>query len=165
MCFARIKMSNMLHSITKINKPLNKITFENIDAFYTICVFIGNDRYKIRFDSVHDCCEEFGFKSYLGGYYEVEKGKTSLDVMDYTSEIHKTITDIDIFMKKSYRAELVKKTISMEFYSEDIPIFTLEFYNQHNGYYSHSLFVELSENYNENAVHVEEPMKIFVTSI
>ena len=90
-------------------------------------------------------CEVF---TYLGDNIEIED-KTENDIMDFVDILGNTITTIKIEERQGNTSDGLGNTCGsmlVKFLNgEENVLFTLEFNNWHNGYYPHSLNVNLYE--------------------
>lgn len=153
--------SKILREIKNINKSVKSITFREQKSTsrydynnFNFQVLLDNDKYEFKFNSENNCCEEFGYLTYLGD------GKIN-DIIYNNELLDKNISKILILYKSDDldRFSSIQQKILIQFIKIDDVLFTIQFYNNHNGYYPHSFIVNLYENNDAT------PIKIFSTSI
>jgi hypothetical protein len=148
----------ILHTFSKINKKIKKITYEDKNGFYNIRVHLERDIYEFLFESGTWCCEIVCFYSYLGEPKDLNDNNVIKNLipdtlLNYSSEVNKTIKEINIQQTDS-------NYITFAFNNnKNRTLFTIQFHNEHNGYYPHNVHVNLYENGDK------EPMKVLTTSI
>jgi len=157
--FSNYKKAKMplLHRIDNIDGRLLNIELIQDPGYFTIHIKLGRDTYEFKFvdNTIPLCCEEVGFYTYLGNDVDTEN-KTENNIMDFIDIIGDNITTIKFEEKQVDTCG----TIFIKFLNgEENIVFTLEFYNWHNGYYPHDLIVNLNEG------DSYEGMQIFYTCI
>lgn len=173
----------ILRKIEDINKRIQSITYrkEKPSNYFNFQIVLDKDKYEFRFDANPNCCERFGYNTYLGNDDKKD------DITDNKDLLGENISKIQFVYVRDYDYEKSKILIrfikdSTEFPNaeeqqedddndddnddddgqqdnEDNILFTIEFYNNHNGYYPHRLMVNLYENSDS------QPMNIFTTRI
>lgn len=129
------------HEFNDIDGCLKNIEFMNDSGFFTIRVAVGTNTYECNFDNVSLCCENFGISTYLGGDNYIDVGsKIENGIIAFNKIIGHRITSINVGENKG---EGECKSMSVKFICQNTIIFTLEFYNWHNGYYPHNLYLNL----------------------
>jgi len=137
----------LLHSIVNIDGCLQNIELIQDPGYFTIHIKLGRDTYEFKFtDNSSNCSSTVGFYTYL----ECDLDKTNENIMNFANIVGENITAIKFVEKQDNTYDDNGNTCGTIFvkflnYDDENVLFTLEFYNWHNGNYPHDLIVNLYE--------------------
>ena len=160
--------STLIHSINNVNQSITNIEYHNItnDTYprYQITIKTKNNlsdaRTKFEFciDNMQNCSEHFGW------YYALENPENNMFGSVIPEEVLQfiglNVVNIHIYeIKNTNEYDDVSGLMVMKINLEDDKQFHFVMYNYHNGYYPHSVWLNVYEN-NDN-----QPMRVLKTCI
>jgi hypothetical protein len=160
LCIKRKATMPFSHSIEDINECLQSIARVHDLGYFTIHVVVGRDTYELKFNNENICSENVGVFTYIGSnVYTEEEDKIQNNIIDCSNIIGENITNIKI--SEEHNNDIYDDNgntygcMLVEFLNgEDNILFTLEFYNWHNGYYPHDLIVNSYEGDSDEGVQI-----------
>jgi len=160
LCIKRKAAMPFSHSIEEINEYLLSIDRVHDPGYFTIHVVVGRDTYELKFNNENTCSENVGVFTYIGSnVYTEEEDKTENNIMDCSNIIGENITTIKI--SEEHNNDIYDDNgntygcMLVEFINgEENILFTLEFYNWHNGYYPHDLIVNFYEGDSDEGIQI-----------
>jgi hypothetical protein len=154
--------STILRTISNVNQSLQCIEFANggkqtsgmcyYEEDMVITIYLSNynakSKYEFQLEGGHSCCERYGMQVNDNVIYDSFK---DYDIVNLDKDVQPFISDeVDKILIKQKSDGLDKYSISIEIVftsiDESVRSLTIELFNEHNGYYSHTVNCYLTEN-------------------
>jgi hypothetical protein len=160
-------MTFVLHQIKNINLPLDSITFTESNHTYNLTVKLeDSSRYVYSIDNNTICCEQVGFfvpkTQFVNEAFKVGQDESKKRVILRSAELSGQLLTTLVFNCNEldecpFRDSGGMATMELIFANGEV--FEFGYYNCHNGYYNHRLWLNLFERNDDTS------MNIFTSSI